>query len=172
MESEFSIRLNRVARPTFIKNRLKDAYQMTFRFATDSDLPFVAQMNRELLQDESLTSGLSECELLNRLARWVTEGHRLILFELEGEPVGYALFSFGERLGEKLVYLRHFFVKKRHRRKGYGRKAMEHLVGEVWPKSVPVYVDTRSDNTDALEFWKALHFDVFSLTFVRRAGKS
>ena len=141
---------------------------MTFRFANGSDLPVVAQMNRELLQSERLASDPSECELLDRLAKWMTEGQRIILFDSESQPVGYALFSFGERLGEQLVYLRHFFIRKEHRRKGYGRKAMEHLESEIWPRGVPVYVDTNSGNRVALEFWKSLHFEVFSLTLVRR----
>ena len=148
--------------------RSKRAHKMTFRFANSSDLPVVAQMNRELLQGERLASDLSECEVLDRLAKWMAEGHRIILFDLECQPVGYALFSFGERLGEQLVYLRHFFIRKEHRRKGYGRKAMEHLESEIWPRGVSVYVDTRAENRGALDFWKSLHFEVFSVTLARR----
>lgn len=142
---------------------------LTFRFATGSDLPLVAQMNEELLQAQGSTHEMSVRELVDRLAKWLAEGHRIVLWELESQPIGYALFSYGERLGERLVYLRHFLVKKEHRRKGYGRRAMQHLQREIWPRGIPVYVDTSYTNRDALEFWESLQFEIFSLTLVRRA---
>ena len=126
---------------------------MNYRFAKESDLYVVISLNEELTAIDEPQVRFSVEDILSRLKRWIAEGHQLVLFENNGDVVGYALYALGHRLpGETLIYLRHFIIAKTHRGKGLGRSAMEHLMSEVWPKNTLICVDTRVNNIGAFRF--------------------
>lgn len=142
---------------------------MLYRFADPKDLREVLELNKELLAEQGYGSLLSDAEMKNRLAAWLLEGHKLLLFECDQTLIGYALYLVNDRgTGEEIVYLRHFIIHLPHRRKGLGRAAMTHLLDSVWPPEAMVCVDTRENNCAAIALWQSVGFKIYSHTFARK----
>jgi ribosomal protein S18 acetylase RimI-like enzyme len=145
---------------------------MFFRFSSESDFPAVAGLNRELLRVDGHERLFSDEQLCARFRRWLSEGHKLVVFEHEAEVVGYGLYVSGERdTGEKIIYLRHLVIRESHRRRGFGREAMMHLIRSFWPADAMICVETRESNAAAIHFWKSLNFKLFSCTFICEPGE-
>jgi len=144
---------------------------MQFRFAQQSDFPLVAALNHELLASDANAHLFSEPELVSRLARWVSEGHQILLFNEGDATVGYALYEIRPfETKTETVFLRHFLIKPGSRRKGLGRTALAYLLDHVWPKSASVAVETKADNDPAIQLWHSFGFRHFSSVFVRKAN--
>lgn len=141
-----------------------------YRYATEAELPLLARLNSELMADEQDKLVLSTEELEERMKGWLQQGHRAVLFETDGEVLGYALYCVAKRTkGEALIFLRHFLVRSIHRRKGAGREVFHHLVHELWPHNVPICLDVKCKNMSARAFWNALGFHETSITLEREA---
>jgi predicted acetyltransferase len=67
-----------------------------------------------------------------------------------------------------LIYLRQLFVARDRRRQGIGRRALELLRTQVWPKSTRLTVDVLVTNQPALAFWRAVGYRDYSLTLEMR----
>ncbi|MGB0387846.1 MAG: GNAT family N-acetyltransferase [Ardenticatenaceae bacterium] len=65
----------------------------------------------------------------DRMRNWLENEYEAIIFEQDGVLVAYALY----RHDPNSIYLRHFFVGRRHRREGIGRQAIQILLSQVWP---------------------------------------
>ena len=131
------------------------------REAIDSDVPLLAELNRQLIQDQRASNTLSLDQLAERLRGWLAAEYRAALFELEAEPVAYALF----RPAESGVHLRQFFVVRSRRRRGLGREAIERFRERFVPAGAALTLDVLVHNTPALAFWRALGFREHALTF-------
>ena len=133
---------------------------MTFRFATQDDCPLLATLNHQLIHDEGHRSRMTVPELELRIRAWLGGEYCAVLFEDDGQVVGYALF----REEAEEIYLRQLFVVRHRRRQGFGRRAVELLRGEVWPKGKRLTVDVLVKNQQAAAFWRALGYQDYSLT--------
>jgi GNAT superfamily N-acetyltransferase len=91
---------------------------------------------------------------------WLAGDYRGIVAEEDGEVLGYALFR--ERPDE--IYLRQLFVARDRRRRGIGRRIMETLRGQVWPKNRRLTVDVLASNAPALAFWRAVGYRDYCVT--------
>lgn len=101
---------------------------MEWRFAVPDDIPALAVLNQQLIQDDGHRNPMPVPELEERMRRWLVSGeYRAVLFFLEGELVAYALYK---ETSEE-IYLRHFFVVRHRRREGIGRAAMGKLFADV-----------------------------------------
>lgn len=100
---------------------------MGLRRATAADVPLLAAMNGQVLEDESHHLRLSAAELENRMRGWLAGEYQAALFIDAGDAAGYALF----RPDEHGIYLRQFYVERGRRRQGMGRKAIELLRQEI-----------------------------------------
>ena len=96
---------------------------MTYRFATDADLPLLARWNHALIRDEGHRNGMSISELETRMRGWLASEYRAVIFERDAAPIAYALF----RESEAGTYLRQFYVAPEARRQGVGREAVHIL---------------------------------------------
>ncbi|MEW5720732.1 MAG: GNAT family N-acetyltransferase, partial [Chloroflexota bacterium] len=66
---------------------------MKYRFATLDDIPLLAKMNRQLVEDEQHRNRFkSEEWFAERMRGFLAGEYRAVLFELEDEVVGYALY--------------------------------------------------------------------------------
>ena len=74
--------------------------------------------------------------------------------------VAYALY----REQEQEIYLRQLFVVRHHRREGIGRRAIEILRSQVWPKTKRLTVEVLVTNEIALAFWRAVGYKDYALT--------
>ena len=137
-----------------------------FKFANLDDVPVLAAMNLALIRDEKHRNTMSLPELDERMARWLDRPYRAVLFEHEGGAVGYALY----RDEKDHVYLRQFYVKGKHRRKGIGRAALSWLRENAWEAEKTVRLDVLVHNDIGIQFWRAVGFRDYCLTM--ELGKS
>jgi SAM-dependent methyltransferase len=137
---------------------------LNWRFATAADLQALAELNHQLIADEGHDNPMTLPELRARMAEWLADDYKAVLFERAHALLGYALYRTGER---NSVHLRQFFVARDARRRGVGRRAIELLMREVLPgKRVVVEVLTRNDRGAA--FWLALGFQDYARTLELR----
>jgi ribosomal protein S18 acetylase RimI-like enzyme len=133
---------------------------MKYRIATLDDCGLLAGMNQQLLQDEKHRNRFMTLPQLEERMRGFLEGeYRGVIFEEGGEIVAYALYR--EQLDE--IYLRQLFVPRDRRRQGHGRRAIEILRSDIWPKNKRLTVDVLLHNTDAIAFWRAVGYKDYLL---------
>jgi GNAT superfamily N-acetyltransferase len=134
---------------------------MKCRVAAAEDCAALAELNHQLIRDEGHRNPMTVAQLEARMRGWLTSGeYRAVLFEETGGIVAYALFR--ETPAE--VYLRQFFVVRHRRREGLGRRAMEELFANVWPRSKRLTVSVLVKNGPAIAFWRAMGYADYDLT--------
>ena len=130
---------------------------MTYRLTTQADVPFLAELNHQLIRDEGHRNPMTVPELADRMRKWLESDYTAVLFETN-EIVAYALY----RNSGDSICLRQFFVHRNHRRKGIGKRAMKILFQEVWPKDKRITVEVLIHNS-AINFWRSVGFADYSL---------
>src|SRR2546426_12113259 len=100
---------------------------MTFRQATTDDCALLAELNRQLIQDEGHRNRMTVPELEHRMRGWLSGEYRAVIYQEGGEVVGYGLF----REQPEEIYLRQLFVVRHRRRQGLGRRAVQLLRSAV-----------------------------------------
>ena len=133
---------------------------MTYRHATTDDCPLLAELNHQLIRDEGHRNRMTVPELEQRMSGWLAGEYKGIVFEDAGGVVAYALFR--ERADE--IYLRQLFVVRHRRRQGIGRRAVQILRSDIWPKTKRLIVDVLITNKDVTAFWRAIGYTDYSLT--------
>ena len=135
--------------------------------AEAGDVPKLASMNHELIEDEGHRNPMTLPELEARLRVWLAGAYMATVFERDDLVVGYALW----RDKRDVVSLRHFFVARACRRQGVGREAMRLLLDEVFAAGKRVRVEALVGNETALAFWRAAGFRDYAVTLeLERAG--
>ncbi|MDP9348330.1 MAG: GNAT family N-acetyltransferase [Gemmatimonadota bacterium] len=137
---------------------------MDFRYAVEADAPLLADINRQLIEDEWGGGGMSLARLEERMRRWITEGdYRAVLFQEAGDPVAYSLVS----VDEDSAFIRHFFVLHEHRGRGVGRRAIETLFREIIPPTARVTLDVLASNRAGHRFWQSVGFSDYAIRMER-----
>src|SRR5262249_8305751 len=90
--------------------------------------------------------------------------YRAMIYEDGGEIVAYALFH--ERPEE--IYLRQLFVVRHRRSQGIGRKAVDLLREQVWPKTKRLTVEVLVANKRAVSFWRSIGYTDHALSLEYR----
>ena len=117
---------------------------ISWRRALDADLTALAELNAQLVEDEGHQNPMGVDDLAQRLRRWLNAGYEAVVFSADSRPIAYALYRAaddgweGESGG---IYLRQFFVCRDRRRRGVGRRAMDLLRDEVWPRRCRVTLE-------------------------------
>jgi len=130
------------------------------RAATSADVPILARMNQQLIDDEGHRNSMHLSELETRMRSMVDGDYTATLFELGEHVVAYGLWT--EQ--PEWVYLRQFFVARDYRRRGIGAQAVRVLADEVWPAGKRVRVNVLIGNHPALEFWRSVGFADYLIT--------
>ena len=103
--------------------------ELKIRMATEADVPLILTFIRELADYENLLEEVVATEEL--LREWLFEKRKaeVIIGELDGEPVAFALFfhNFSTFLGRAGIYLEDLYVRTEARGNGVGKKMMKHL---------------------------------------------
>jgi GNAT superfamily N-acetyltransferase len=133
---------------------------MTFRPATLDDCSLLAPLNHQLIRDEGHRNPMTIPELEQRMRGWLFGEYRAVIFERDGSIVAYALY----REQREEIYLRQLFVVRTRRRQGIGRRAVEILRTQVWPKTKRLIVDALVANTKGVAFWRTVGYTDYSLT--------
>jgi GNAT superfamily N-acetyltransferase len=102
---------------------------LLIRPATEADVDLLFSLIVELAEYEKLADEVSGDAEVLRTTLFEQRAAEALIVEVEGEPVGYAIFfttfsSFECRSG---IWLEDVYVRPEKRRGGIGRKLMEHL---------------------------------------------
>jgi GNAT superfamily N-acetyltransferase len=137
---------------------------MDIRYAVAGDAPFLADINRQLIEDEWGGGGMSLERLEARMLRWIGDDeYRAVLFQEDDATVAYALVS----LDEDSAFIRHFFVLKEHRGRGVGRRAIDTLFAEVIPAGFRTTLDVLASNHGGHGFWRSQGFADYAVRMER-----
>ena len=147
--------------------------ELTLRTATISDCQLLAEMNRQLADDECSRNAMTVAALAVRMKKWLSEDWKAVLFEEQTKPVGYSVFQIGtDYYDPKIpeVYIRQFFIVRDRRNCGLGRRAFDLLVITVLPLNANLHLDVLATNPNGYRFWESLGFTPYS-TAMRLIGK-
>ena len=135
------------------------APDLSIRPATEADCELLFALILELAEYEKLADAVvGDAEVLRRTLFEQRTAEALIL-ELEGEPIGYAIFfttfsSFECRSG---LWIEDVYVRPQMRRGGIGRQAMEHIAALALERGHVRLEWTALDwNEPALRFYEGL----------------
>lgn len=134
--------------------------KLSYRPATLRDVPLLARLNRELVEDEGARTRLALDGLEARMRGWLRGQYAATLFESGGEPIAYALY----RKTGGGTHIRQFFVARHARRQGIGRRAIELLLERVLASEPTIELGVLAHNRSALHFWKAVGFSEYVIT--------
>jgi ribosomal protein S18 acetylase RimI-like enzyme len=134
---------------------------MKIRHATLDDIPFLAEFNHQLQEDERAPRLMSNMELVDRLTGWMEADYEAVLFELPGVSVAYALY----RPTEEGMYIRQFCVLRSHQRRALGRRAIALFRKEIIAANQALYLEAYVHNEEAIAFWQALGFRQHTISF-------
>lgn len=105
------------------------AENMELRYAEKSDVPLILKFITELAEYENLLGEVVATEEV--LQEWLFEkkGAEVILGEIDGTPVGFALFfrNFSTFLGKAGIYLEDLYIRPEYRGCGYGKLFLKKL---------------------------------------------
>jgi len=106
-----------------------DAKDLVIRFAVKDDVSVILGFIQELAEYEHLLDEVVATE--NILYEWLFEKEKaeVLIAEVKGEPVGYALFfhNFSTFLGRAGIYLEDLYVRPEARRNGIGRQILKYI---------------------------------------------
>lgn len=129
------------------------------READRSETGLLAAMNARLIRAEGADNPMSEPELAERIAGYLDAGYNALIFIVDGKPAGYALY----RIEASGVFLHHFFVEQRLRRRRIGTEVMRRLLESRWESAPMVTLEVRAANETGVAFWRHLGFDSHSI---------
>lgn len=142
---------------------------MEVRHAGESDVALLADINRQLIEDEWNGDPMSLEQLENRMRRWLAEGdYQALLFLESGTAVAYSLVS----VDEDSAFIRHFFVFRQHRGRGVGRRAVEILVQQIIPPTARITLDVLASNRTGYLFWHSVGFADYAIRMERLPGSA
>jgi GNAT superfamily N-acetyltransferase len=103
--------------------------EFKLRFATEDDVPIILNFIKELAAYEKLSNEVAATEELLKDSLFVRKAAEVIIGELNGKPVSFALFfhNFSTFLGKPGIYLEDLYVKSELRGKGLGRLMLSFL---------------------------------------------
>lgn len=126
---------------------------LALTLATIDDVPDLVRMNLQLIEDEQYDKAYSPEQLAERWISFLKSGYECYFIESGDETVGYVLI----RIDSEPKYIRHFFVERSFRRRGYGRAGML-LVFDRYPNN-RIDVEVMDWNKPALRFRESLGFE-------------
>lgn len=147
------------ARANLLESVRKLKTGLTFRMAGPDDCALLAELNHQLIRDEGHRNPMTVPQLAERMLGFIKGEYRAIIFEQNNEVVAYALYR--DRPEE--IYFRHLFVVRHRRRQGIGRRAVQILRSQVWPKTKRLTVEVLAKNQAAVAFWRTVGYADYAL---------
>jgi len=132
---------------------------LQFHRAALSDADLLAALNQQLIQDQGHRNASNLAELQERMRGWLATDYVAVIFEHEADVVAYALY----REEAELIYLRHFFVQRPCRRRGFGKQALHLLLTQIWPVDKRLTVEVLGANAAALALFRDGGFRDYSV---------
>jgi GNAT superfamily N-acetyltransferase len=146
--------------------------ELTFRKASLDDVPLLAQMNKQLIEDESSRNPMTLEELEARMTRWLEKDYEAVFMVRNEDIVGYVLYRKADDEYfpyHSNIHVRQYFITRSWRRRGIGQVAFEQIVKDFFPQGSAITLDVLERNPEAKQFWLKLGFEVYHTT-LRREG--
>ena len=125
---------------------------MKIQECTVADVPRLALLNKQLIEDEKSDNPMTVNELENRMRAFLDTEYSAYFFVVDSETVGYALV----KKNVEPIYLRQFLIDRDHRKKHYGKQAFQMLMRHLGAKSIDIEV--LPWNKTGYSFWKNCGF--------------
>jgi len=119
---------------------------------TEKDITLLAEMNKQLIDDEKSNNLMDITQLGNRMNNFLNSGYKAFFFSIKEKIIGYALCD----MTKKPKYLRQFFIKREERRKHYGKNAFNKLLEKLEIKEIEI--DVLKWNEAGIKFWENIGF--------------
>ena len=133
---------------------------LELRWAQEEDIPLILEYIRELAEFEKMTDDVVATEAgLAESLFGPTPAAEVVLAELVGEPVGFALFfqNFSTFLGRPGLYLEDLYVRPLARSRGVGRALLAFLAALAVERGMGRLDWWVLDwNEDAIRFYRQL----------------
>lgn len=126
--------------------------EITIQVCSKEDLDLLAQLNKQLIEDENHDNRMTIEQLKARMEEFIGTDYTAYLFKIKEKTIGYALVN---RKREP-VYLRQFFICRDSRKNGYGRMAFDMLLELLGTDRLDIEV--MYWNERGYGFWKSLGF--------------
>lgn len=152
--------------------------QIQFRKATLEDVPLLAQMNQQLIIDESSRNNMTPEQLETRLRGWLANDRRAVLIvdaDADDAIMGYLLYRVLDDEYypyRQSIYVRQYFIKPTYRRRGIGQIAFEAIAREYFPAGSALMLDVLESNPEAKQFWLKMGFEIYRTTMRREPDES
>ena len=130
---------------------------------TEQDIPKLAEMNKQLIEDEKSTNPMNVTELENRMREFLSGEYEAYFFLNENDIAGYALV----KTNCSPLYLRQFFIERKFRRMHLGSEAFRLLLEYLDTDSMDIEV--LPWNEEGMKFWEKLGFKEIS-RYMRYSG--
>lgn len=127
------------------------------RIATEEDLDTLANLNKQLIEDEKHDNPMNVQQLKERMKGFIAGDNHAYLFLLDEQFVGYALVN----KNRNPYYLRQFFICRDFRRRGLGKRAFHALLNLLNINTIDLEVLVW--NNIGRSFWKSLGFQERSI---------
>ncbi|OJU17710.1 MAG: GNAT family N-acetyltransferase [Clostridiales bacterium 43-6] len=103
--------------------------EVTFRIATEADVPLIFRFIMALAEYESLTDMVTATQEGLRESVFNNKQAEVFFAVVDGVEVGYALFfqTYSTFAGRAGIFLEDLFVLPEYRGKGYGKAILQHL---------------------------------------------
>lgn len=104
--------------------------QLTFRFATEKDVPLILKFIKGIAEYEKMLDEVETTEELLHEYLFKKQRAEVIFAVVDNVEVGFALFfhNFSTFVGRSGLYLEDIFVWPQYRGKGYGKAIFKQLV--------------------------------------------
>lgn len=116
------------------------------------DVAKLAQLNKQLIEDEKSNNAMNISELEGRMKEFLETDYDAYFFIEDNQIIGYALI----RKKDDPVYLRQFLIDRKYRKHHYGTQAFQMLLKHLDLKEIDLEV--LPWNQSGLDFWKHCGF--------------
>lgn len=145
---------------------------LSIREPAAADLPRLAALNLQLIQDEGSRSPMNLAALEERMRNWITGSEwQVRVFVGASDPtaaeaaiVGYAVYRVRPDEyfpDQQAVYLRQMVIDRGQRGQGIGRAAFDLLRRTCFPSPSTISVDVLHSNPRGLRFWQSCGFNPY-----------
>ena len=136
-----------------ITPKVPDTIMIEIKECTLEDVSLLAEMNKQLIEDEKADNSMDIIQLKNRMVDFLNNGYKAFFFMVNKDIVGYALCD----MTKEPIYLRQFFIKREERIKHYGKIAFKNLLEKIEVKEIEI--DVLKWNEMGIKFWEKIGFE-------------
>lgn len=129
---------------------------MEIKKCTLEDVPQLAALNKQLIEDEKSNNPMSIEELEERMSGFLNSEYEAFFFLIEETVVGYALVKHSCTP----LYLRQFLIAREYRQRHYGTEAFRLLLEYLGVDQMDIEV--LPWNERGMRFWESCGFKEIS----------